>query len=172
MLPNILLYIGTNGPVILFFSSIYLLINLQNGLYYYIIGYILSILLNIILKCIFKQPRPICDKDIFKVALNYNKKHNFIIPYDVYGMPSGHAQSVFYSSIFTYLMFKNPKITIFYLIISIITLFQRVEELWHTVFQVIVGSFIGIIFGYFIFYMYQQKMMGSLKFKKDDYAIF
>ena len=162
--------IGSNGPLILLFTSIYLLLNSQNGLYYYIVGYVLSMLFNLILKGILKQPRPIYDQDLFKVALNYNKKHNFMIPYNLYGMPSGHAQSVFYSTIFIYLMFKNSKITLFYLIISLITLFQRVEGLWHTVFQVIIGSFVGLIFGYFIFYMYQQKMMGSLKFKKDDFA--
>lgn len=170
MLLNILLNIGSNGPLILLFTSIYLLLNTQNGLYYYIVGYVLSMLFNIVLKGIFKQPRPIYDQDLFKVALNYNKKHHFIIPYNIYGMPSGHAQSVFYSTIFIYLMFKNSKITLFYLIISLITIFQRVEGLWHTIFQVIIGSLIGLVFGYFIFYMYQQKMMGSLKLKKDDFA--
>lgn len=170
MLYNLLLKIGSYGAFILFFISLYLLINKQNGLYYYIVGYFLSIILNIVLKGIFKQPRPMYDKDIFNVALNYTKKHNFILPYDIYGMPSGYAQSVFYSTAFIYLMFKNIKITIFYLIISLITIFQRVEELWHTVFQVIIGSLIGIFFGYFIFYMYQQKMMGNLKLKKDDFA--
>ena len=170
MLSKILLNIGSNGPLILFIASVYLLRNSQNGLYYYIIGSILNTILNVVLKGIFQQPRPIYDKDLFKVALNYNKKHQFMIPSNIYGMPSGHAQSVFYSTIFIYLMFKNSNITIFYLLISLITLFQRIEELWHTVFQVIIGSLIGLIFGYFIFYMYQQKMMGSLKLKKDDFA--
>ncbi len=168
---NILSVIGNYGPIILFILSLYLLQKKSNAFYYYIIGFVLNLLLNIILKLTFKQSRPKDDEDLFKLALNHMNRHNYILPFNVYGMPSGHAQSVFYSTIFIHLMLHNTKITILYLLISIITIFQRVEELHHTIFQVIIGSFIGIIVGYFIFYIYKQKMAGNLALKKDDYAL-
>lgn len=167
---NILSLIGNYGPLILFLLSSFLLRNTSNALFYYIIGFIFSIILNIILKLTFKQPRPRDNEDLFKLALNYSNKYNYILPFNIYGMPSGHAQSVMYSTIFIYLMFKNPKISIFYLLISLITIFQRVEDLHHTVFQVIIGFIIGLLVGYFIFYMYKSKMTGNLALKKDDNA--
>ena len=168
---NILSMIGNYGPIILLILSLYLLQKTSNAFYYYIIGFILNLLLNIILKLTFKQPRPKDDDDLFKLALNHMNRHNYILPFNIYGMPSGHAQSVFYSTIFIHLMLHNTKITILYLLISIITIFQRVEELHHTIFQVIIGSFVGIVVGFSIFYMYKQKMSGNLALKKDDYAL-
>jgi len=169
---NALSFIGNFGPIILFLLSLYFLNKTSNALYYYIIGLLLNLILNIILKLTFKQPRPRDNEDLFKLALNYVNKYNQTLPFDVYGMPSGHAQSVFYSTIFIHLMLQNSKITIIYLLISIITIFQRVEELHHTIFQVIIGSFIGMIVGYFIFHLYKLKMTGNLALKKDDYALF
>jgi membrane-associated phospholipid phosphatase len=169
---NILSMIGNSGPFILFILSLYLLQKTSNALYYYIIGFVLNLLSNIILKLTFQQSRPKDDEDLFKLALNHMNRHNYILPFNVYGMPSGHAQSVFYSTIFIHLMLQNSKITILYLLISIITIFQRVEELHHTIFQVIIGSFVGMIIGYFVFYMHKQKMTGNLALKKDDYALY
>lgn len=169
-LNNILSTIGGHGPLILFFLSLFMLKNKPNGLYYYLIGWVLNFILNITLKGLIQQPRPIDNQDIFKIALNHYKKHNTIIPFDVFGMPSGHAQSVMYSTIFVHLMLKNSKLTLLYLIISIITISQRINELHHTIFQVLVGSLVGLVFGYFIFYLYRQKMMGNLSLKKDDFA--
>jgi hypothetical protein len=168
---NILSMIGNFGPYILFILSLYLLQKTSNALYYYIIGFVLNLLLNIILKLTFQQSRPKDNEDLFKLALNHANRHNYILPFNVYGMPSGHAQSVFYPTVFIHLMLQNSKITILYLLISIITIFQRVEELHHTIFQVIIGSFVGMIIGYFVFYMHKQKMAGNLALKKDDYAL-
>lgn len=168
---SVLSHIGNNGPFILFIFSIILLKNIPNALYYYVVGFILNFVLNIFLKATIQQPRPKYDDDLFKLTLNHLKKHNSIVPFDMYGMPSGHSQSVIYSTIFIYLVLKDTKITLFYLFISLITIGQRVGGLHHTIFQVIVGSLIGIGFGYFIFYMYEQKMVGKLTLKKDDFAL-
>jgi membrane-associated phospholipid phosphatase len=169
---SLLFHIGNNGPFILFVFTILFLKNTLNALYYYVIGFILNFILNIFLKATIQQPRPKYNEDLFKLSLQYLKKHESIVPYDMYGMPSGHAQSVIYSTLFVYLILKNKKIALFYVIISLITLIQRVKGLYHSIFQVLVGSLIGFLFAYFIFYMYQQKMTGNLSLKKDDFALF
>ena len=164
--------IGQNGPIILFALSVFLLRNKCNLLFYYIIFYVIGLILNIILKGIIQQPRPSIDKKTFDLMIKNKERYisKYGVPYDIYGMPSGHSQSVLFSTIFIYFAFHNIKLTIVYLIISIITLFQRVIENHHTVLQVIVGSMIGLIIGYVSYEMAKIKMAGKLTNKKDDYA--
>jgi membrane-associated phospholipid phosphatase len=167
-----MLIIGQYGPFILLFMSFYFLKNLNNYLFYFTFGYFLNILLNIVLKGLFKQPRPMDDERLFNIAIKNGKRflmHNGM-PFDMFGMPSGHAQSVMYSTCFIFLVLKDIKITIFYLLISIITFYQRVIEKYHTVFQVFVGCIVGIFFAYFIYYLGNKKLIGNIRFKKDDFG--
>jgi membrane-associated phospholipid phosphatase len=53
---------------------------------------------------------------------------------------------------------------------SFLTMAQRVVFNYHTLSQVVVGSIVGGLFGYFMFYMAQNKIMGIIREKKDDYA--
>lgn len=100
-------------------------------------------LLNFILKAIIKQPRP-------KGDLNLNgKKHSPRILSDVYGMPSGHAQGVVLSTVYIYSVLKNVEITTFYILLSLLTMSQRVIYKNHTISQVLVGAFVGAFIGYF-----------------------
>ena len=163
---------GQKGPLILLFTSFILLWNKTTFLYYYFFGFFLNIILNLILKGLFKQPRPLEGKRIFQIALKYGSDYKYMngIPFDMFGMPSGHAQSVFYSTVFIYLTLKNKKIALLYLLISLITLYQRVEYQMHTVLQVIIGSIIGAGFSYCIYYISQGKLVGNLMLKKDDNA--
>lgn len=164
--------IGQNGPIILFALSVFLLRNKCNLLFYYITFYVIGLILNIILKGIIQQPRPSIDKKTFDLMIKNKERYisKYGVPYDIYGMPSGHSQSVLFSTIFIYFAFHNIKLTIIYLLISIITVFQRVIENHHTVLQVIVGSMIGLIIGYVSYEMAKIKMAGKLTNKKDDYA--
>ena len=168
---NIILnFIGTYGPIILFLISVFLLWNKSNYLTYYIYGYILNLLLTLFLKGVFKQPRPSEDQKLFKLAIKESKSIYFIdgYPHDVFGMPSGHAQSAFFSTVFIYLALKDIKISILYLIISLLTMYQRVLFNSHTVLQVLAGALVGILFGGFIHLMARQKIIGKLRAKKDD----
>ena len=164
--------IGQNGPIILFALSVFLLRNKCNLLFYYIIFYVIGLILNIILKGIIQQPRPSIDKKTFDLMIKNKERYisKYGVPYDIYGMPSGHSQSVLFSTIFIYFAFHNIKLTIIYLLISIITVSQRVIENHHTVLQVIVGSMFGLIIGYVSYEMAKIKMAGKLTNKKDDYA--
>lgn len=159
--------IGYLAPNILFILSCYLLWNKQFLLTYYFIGFFINMLLNIVLKSILKQPRPSEDIKLFNTALNNGKRMNF----DVYGMPSGHAQTSFYSVVFIYLVFKNNYLTLFYFILSTLTLYQRVKYKNHTFNQVIVGSVVGSFFAYFIYHISNKAKIGKLNLKKDDYAL-
>ena len=68
-----------------------------------------------------------------------------------FGMPSWHAQSAFFSTVFIYFALKKRNILYFYVFISAITMIQRVVYKRHTILQVIVGAFIGSFIGYLYF---------------------
>lgn len=161
---------GKIGPLTLFFISIYLLRNKSNLLYYYICGFFLSSILNLVLKGIIKEPRPSEDPKLFNIALKHSIRFRFIngYPHDIFGMPSGHAQSAFFSTIFIYLALKDIGITLFYLFIALLTMYQRVLFNSHTVTQVFAGAIVGILFGGFIYVMGSKKIIGKLRAKKDD----
>jgi membrane-associated phospholipid phosphatase len=163
-------FIGGNGPLIIFFVTIKLLWLKSNLLTYYCYGYFLNIMLNIILKGIFKQPRPSIDPEIFKLTIKSGNRFKFNngFPYDICGMPSGHSQSIFYSTIFIYLSLKNIKVFTFYVLFSLLVLSHRVYFNHHTFLQILAGSLVGALFGIFIYYMATQNKMGKLSEKKED----
>jgi len=158
--------IGYLGPFVLLFTSIYLLWNKSTLLIIYLIGFFLNILLNYLLKILIQQPRPSEEINLF----NALKASGKIIPFDSYGMPSGHAQEVFYSTFFIYFALKNNKVVCLFLLMSLYTGYQRIKYNSHTLLQVICGSIIGSIMGYFFFNLSTKKLMGVLKFKLDDNA--
>lgn len=160
--------VGYLAPFILFFTSICILRSKSYLFIYYIIGFGLNILLNILLKSIIQQPRPKEDIKLINIAKNNGKR----ISYDVYGMPSAHAQLCFYSLIYIYLVFKNWNWTIFfYTIISLSTLYQRVKYKNHTLPQVLVGAFVGALFSYLIFFTSKKNIGGKWLKKKEEYAL-
>ena len=71
---------------------------------------------------------------------------------------------------FIYLALKNINIVIFYLLISLLTMYQRIIFKDHNILQLLVGAVVGILFAYFIYYMAQQKIVGKIRAKKDDNA--
>jgi len=168
---NMLLYnFGKMAPLLLFFNSLYLLWHKNNLFYYYVYGIFLNSILNLVLKGIIKEPRPSEDPKLFNIALKHSIRFKFIngYPHDIFGMPSGHAQSAFFSTIFIYLALKDIKITIGYLFVALLTMYQRVLFKEHSILQVIAGAIVGMLFGGFIYLMARQKIMGKLRAKKDD----
>ena len=149
---KVLDYIGYYGPKILLLLSIYSFYSKYNHLVIYLTGFAVNQVINIILKLLVKQPRPEEDKKMFNLLVHHDKR----ILFDKYGMPSGHSQSVWYSTTFIYLALKNNIVTSIYLLISIITMIQRVEYKAHSIPQVIVGMLIGITVGY-LFYTFVHK---------------
>lgn len=172
MFMNLFNEIGGYGPIILNFLSIHLLWNKHNLLFYYIIGIFFNSILNLVLKGIFQQPRPSEEYDKFKLALKNGKRFIFKngVPFDIFGMPSGHAQSALYSTVFIYLALRKTNILYFYLLFSLLIITQRVVYNHHTIFQVIVGAFIGALFGYFVFSLVEKKIKNRIREKPDDFG--
>ena len=172
MLEALLNYLGGFGPIILFFFSIYLLWQKHNLFFYYVVGFFTNSFLNIVLKGIIQQPRPLENEKMFNLALKNANKSVFKdgIPFDAFGMPSGHAQSSIFSTIYIYLALKKTHILIFYSLLSSITIFQRFYNKYHTIFQLLVGSFVGGFFAWFIYHLSQQKLTGRIREKRDDFG--
>jgi len=169
---SLLQKIGQNGPILLLIVTIFLLRNKYNFLFYYILFLIISLLVNVVLKGIIQQPRPSIDAKTFQMMMK--NKQRFIykhgIPYDIFGMPSGHSQSVLLSTIFVYLSLHDIKIFILYLFVTIVTLTQRVIDNHHTILQVIFGSIIGIILALVAYKMAEKNIEGKKTEKEDDYG--
>ena len=165
--------IGQNGPIILIIYSVYLLWNKPNLFFYYTVGVFINAILNLIIKGIIQEPRPSEDLKTFELALKNGERFVFkdgIIPHDIFGMPSGHSQSSLFSAIFIFLSLRKLNIFGFYLLISFIVMAQRVAFDYHTIRQVIVGAIVGMLYGYFMFHMAQNKIMGVIREKIDDYG--
>lgn len=174
---NIIIYklfeeFGKFGPFLLIFLSMYLLWNKNTLFFFYTIGLFIDSILNIVLKGIIQEPRPYVDTKTFNLALTHGRRFLFKdgIPYDIFGMPSGHSQSSLFSTIFVYLAFKNTRLSFMYLLSSLIIMAQRVEFNQHSILQVCVGATIGCLTGYLFYYLATQKVKGHIREKPDDFG--
>jgi membrane-associated phospholipid phosphatase len=87
-------------------------------------------------------------------------------------MPSGHSQSVLFSTTFIYLALRKNNIFYIYLIISLLTMLQRVTYNYHTILQVCVGASVGFAVGYLFYYLATQNITGQIREKIDDFGPF
>lgn len=167
---------GTMGPLISAIISISILKNKTNYFAYYLFGILSDNVLNIVLKGIFKQFRPdlnqYLSQDQLKMVIHNKRRFIFVdgIPFDIYGMPSGHVQSCFYTMTFVFLTNKSYKEFVLFLFISLITAYQRIEKKYHDVLQVLAGAFVGVCTGYLFYYLSSRHIIGLLKEKPDDNA--
>lgn len=163
---------GRFSPIILIFTSMYLLWNKHNLFFFYTIGVFIDNILNLILKGLFLQPRPNIDKKEFDLVLKHGKRFLFKdgMPYDLFGMPSGHSQSTLFSTVFIYLSLRNNNIGYTYIAISLLTMLQRVLYNEHSVLQVCVGAIIGCFTGYLFYYIANKKVKGQIRVKPDDFG--
>jgi membrane-associated phospholipid phosphatase len=157
-------YIGLYAPIILFMLSILFLRNTIKYLSFFVIGFIFNNILNIVLKLFIKEPRPTTDQKAIEIGVVNGARVSF----DKFGMPSGHAQNCGYCLAFIIMTLNNPFITTLYLVISVISLFQRYLYNNHTILQLIIGLIIGTLFGYLTYNVANKYIMGNIKMKKDD----
>ena len=147
-LSNIYLdWIGYTGPIITMMSNIYALW-IQPS---YLIGYILFLFMNSIvnkmIKNIYKEPRPLNGVELETVNI-----FNLGGIKDIYGMPSGHTQTVAFSLAYLYFVQEKIYITLFHSCILGLTIFQRWNYRKHTLMQLAVGVLVGIVFGFFAYH--------------------
>ena len=172
ILLNLFNQLGSYGPIILIFLSMFILWNSHNLFFYYIVGIFLNLIINLIIKAIIQQPRPSENIKNFHLALTHGKRFVFKdgIPFNIFGMPSGHAQTSFFSAIFIFLSTKKLNLLYIYLLFSLLIMIQRVYFNYHTILQVIVGAIVGSSFAYFVNYLAREKIKGHIREKKDDYG--
>lgn len=131
--------LGFWGPYLLIISTSFALIIYDyEYLKIYLFFSVVGTILNSILKSIIRQPRPKNQRHLYN--FEHNQTHG-----QEFGMPSGHAQNVFYS-LFT-VLFKIPNIYFMLstLLVACNTCWQRWVYRNHTIFQIIMGSITGII---------------------------
>lgn len=165
--------VGGHAPILLLFLSIYFLWNLQTIRFYYLYGFFINTILNLLLKGIFRQPRPSEDVTKFETGLRHGKAFLFKdegIPFNIFGMPSGHLQSCLYSTIFVFLSLKRYDILFLYVMLSLLSMYQRVHYKYHTIVQTVVGSFVGSLMAMGVYYFVKQKVKGKIREKPDDYG--
>lgn len=124
--------------------------------YMYIVLYIINYYLILFLQKKWKDPRPTNGKQFME-----DEFHNS----EVYGMPSGHTQTVFCSLVFFYMITRSISWTLIMLFIAICTISQRLIYRKHTIYQIIMGSIIGSVLGYMMYFLIND-------YKKNGYLIY
>lgn len=129
-------FVAFNGPrIIAVITSLRLFTQFQ-----YLIAYIVSKYadseINKILKNVIREERP---------SNGENYANERYVGAHVYGMPSGHAQSVFFSVVFLYLATRSNILLLLTGSIAVLTLLQRWISRKHTVAQLIAGSVVGAV---------------------------
>lgn len=165
-------YTGKYGPLFMLIFSLYLLSNKPNLQYYYLIGLVINTILNLVLKGIIKQPRPFDDEKNFNLAIKNipDTIYKDGVPFNIFGMPSGHAQIALYSTVFIYLSLKKGSILLLYLLVSLIIIAQRIIKGYHTYFQILVGCLVGSIMGYIFYSLANNVIRGRIREKIDDFG--
>ena len=141
-------YIGYNGPIILFITSVVLLLSKKMIFVMYLTGYILNMGLNYLIKHLIQEPRPSKELHYFESDGSESNMNLKTLGAHEFGMPSGHAQNVGFSVAFVWMALHNMWITAAYTGLALNTMFQRVKYKNHTIMQVLVGGIVGSIFGY------------------------
>lgn len=138
-------YVGYQGPIINSFITFFSLLGKPIFLFTFILGSILNHSLNSELKMMIKEPRP-------KNQLSYIDD-NLIKGAHIYGMPSGHAQITSFTVTFLILTKGPMPLIITSLFIGILTLIQRWKYRRHSIEQLLVGSTVGSLFAYIMFWI-------------------
>jgi len=139
--------LGFLGPLVLLCIGIVNLWNQKKYLLSYLVFFIGNTIVNKILKQVIQQKRP---SDSIKIM---NEEYS---GEEIYGMPSGHAQSSFYSIGFLYFVKGSSTWLIIELFVGALTIYQRWKYRQHTLEQLFTGSLIGIGFAYMAFYITKQ----------------
>jgi membrane-associated phospholipid phosphatase len=134
--------IGYFGPHIILCIGVILLWKQSKYFYGYLLFYVINTFINKLIKLVVREPRPHDGKNI----MDFEK--NIYEGIEEYGMPSGHAQSCFYSITYLYLVKENPIWLIVELFIASLTIYQRWNYNRHTIKQLMVGSIMGVFVGW------------------------
>lgn len=167
---NFIYYVGEYMDCTIFFIGLFFLRKNLLLYFFFFVGICICGVLSFILKKLIKIRRPCINIHLFDFLLRNNEEYvmrNDKI-YHIYGMPSGHSLVGGFAFVFLTLYLRNTFISLFYLLIGIITMYQRVKYEHHTFLQVTIGAFIGCLVGGGMFYFAEKKIAGNLVEKEDD----
>jgi|UniRef100_A0A6C0ILQ1 membrane-associated phospholipid phosphatase len=167
---NFVYYVGEYMDSAIFFMGLFTLRKKLLLYLFFFVGLCLCVLLNFVLKKIIRIRRPCINIHLFDLLVGENEEYveRNDKKYHIYGMPSGHSQLCGYAFIFLTLFLRDNYISLFYFLISILTMYQRVKYEHHTVLQVIIGVTIGCLWGVGIYYFAGKQIAGKLVEKEDD----
>jgi membrane-associated phospholipid phosphatase len=144
--------IGFYGPLINFIITT---VNIWKQPLYlagYIVTSFVNVIINRVLKMTIKQERPSHSKKL--VAWEHYTGA------EQYGMPSLHAQSVFFSMTYLYLVKRHVYWTLIECFVAIMTFYQRWKYRNHTLNQLVVGSILGSTIAYISHMIIRQYLHG------------
>lgn len=143
-------HIGFLGPFILILLTIYYFLFISHTIsfiFVYILGYLVNMTLNFVLKNMIRESRPVDEKSFLPIER---------LSIDTYGMPSGHAQSVWYSTMMFMLNTSSYNIIGLSIVISCITIYQRYSYRNHTLNQLIAGSIVGMFMAWLTTFTFKK----------------
>ena len=169
---GILYELGSYGPILLIILSWYSLWEHKNLFFYFNVGLFANSILNLILKGIIQEPRPMFDSKKIKLLTTHASDYFFQngILFDIYGMPSGHAQASFFITVFIYLSLKHTNLLYLCLLFSILICYLRVKFNFHSISQVIVGGIIGSGFAFIIYELARENIKARIRERTDDFG--
>lgn len=142
---EIIEYIIFNGPYLISLCTVYLLRNNTPYVWAFVIGSWINMYMNKLLKSWIRLPRPSLPR-----PETTETGQSFYIGAEKYGMPSGHAQILFFAITFLFLVKRYITITYLFLFLACIVLYQRWIYKHHTLEQLAAGIFTGSAFAYCI----------------------
>ena len=165
-------FAGDYSYLILYFSSLVLLWTKPNLYFYYNIGFFTCFLVNAIIKGLVQAPRPMDDPKKFTLIMENSKPFFFKdgVPFNIFGMPSGHTQFNAFSLTYIALATKDERAIFMYLVLFMLAVYNRIIYLHHSSFQILVGAILGFFLGIYFFYMADKNIMGKITEKIDDYG--
>jgi membrane-associated phospholipid phosphatase len=124
-------FLGQESWKILFITTFVLLFHYEKSLFVvpFVVFFVFSVFLNWFVKQWIREPRP------RKLSAEYGD--------DRYGMPSGHANHVFFCLVFLYLVKPISALLFLYILITFCMLYQRYTSKRHTLTQLFFGACFG-----------------------------
>ena len=129
-----------NGPYAYSLFSIWFLIKRIPFLVGFLVWFAINSSTNKVLKQWIREPRP----------NNYQQIHDGgqYTRAEIYGMPSGHSQTIFFVVMYVWMVLQNISLTLTGLFVAALTLYQRWADKKHTISQLAVGCVVGLLMGW------------------------
>lgn len=140
--------IGYYGPSILMLLNIWNLRNITLHVFLYVLYILALVVFTKQLKGWIREPRP------YGYNHDSNKEWMHDFEYsgaEIYGMPSGHSATLFFSLLYLWFYSRPPLRTTYMIVgafVAFLTLYQRYQYRKHTVAQLAAGAILGVGMAY------------------------